>query len=80
MNTQISGWRIEIQLSCVSRAAFVMNFSAFAGVSILRMMPTPFPYIWHRETDNKSCLHYLTINNINTILRIFVSEYLHSQI
>ena len=77
-------WQV-IAESCVCRgdllprAAFVTDSFLLVGVPILHMIPTPFPYVWHRETDNESCLHYPTINNLNKIMRIFVSEYLHLQ-
>lgn len=47
------------------------------GVPILHMISAPFPDVWHTERDNESALHYPTINNLNKILRIFISEYLH---
>ena len=47
------------------------------GVPILHLICAPFPSVWHKESDNESALHYPTINNLNKILRIFVSEYLH---
>ncbi|XP_067931788.1 glutaminyl-peptide cyclotransferase-like [Watersipora subatra] len=47
------------------------------GVPILHLISAPFPSVWHTERDNEQALHYPTINNLNKIFRIFVSEYLH---
>lgn len=41
------------------------------------MISAPFPDVWHNKGDDESALHYPTIDNLNKILRIFVSEYLH---
>ena len=47
------------------------------GVSILHVIPTPFPSVWHKETDNKDALDFNTIDNLNRILRVWVTSYLH---
>ncbi|XP_054722339.1 glutaminyl-peptide cyclotransferase-like [Uloborus diversus] len=47
------------------------------GVPILHLIPTPFPHVWHRESDNWQSLHQPTIDNLNKILRVFVAQYLH---
>lgn len=47
------------------------------GVPILHVISAPFPHVWHTEQDNEAALHYPTIDNLNKIFRIFVSEYLH---
>ncbi len=47
------------------------------GVNILHLIPSPFPTVWHRETDNKEALHFPTIDNLNKVFRLFVARYLH---
>ncbi|CAL1274844.1 unnamed protein product [Larinioides sclopetarius] len=47
------------------------------GVPIMHLIPSPFPHVWHRESDNRESLHHPTIDNLNKILRIFIAEYLH---
>ncbi|KAL3985479.1 Peptidase M28 family protein [Acanthocheilonema viteae] len=44
-------------------------------VPILHLIPLPFPDVWHKASDNASALHYETIDNLNSILRVFVSNY-----
>lgn len=50
------------------------------GVPILHIIPSPFPSVWHRESDNRENLHHPTINNLNKIFKIFIAEYLHLNI
>ncbi|EFO23566.1 hypothetical protein LOAG_04916 [Loa loa] len=45
------------------------------NVPILHLIPLPFPDVWHKASDNASVLHYETIENLNSILRVFVSKY-----
>lgn len=47
------------------------------GVPILHLIPSPFPVVWHRETDDKNHLDFDVIENLNKIFRVFVAEYLH---
>ncbi|GFR08934.1 glutaminyl-peptide cyclotransferase [Trichonephila clavata] len=47
------------------------------GVPIVHLIPSPFPHVWHRESDNRESLHHPTIDNLNKILRVFIAEYLH---
>ncbi|XP_076361727.1 glutaminyl-peptide cyclotransferase-like isoform X2 [Tachypleus tridentatus] len=47
------------------------------GVSVVHLIPSPFPYIWHRDIDDREHLHHPTINNLNKIFRVFVAQYLH---
>jgi len=49
------------------------------NVPILHMITSPFPDVWHTNADNKSALHYPTIDDLNKILRTFVCEYLGLQ-
>lgn len=45
-------------------------------VPILHIIPSPFPSVWHEDSDNKSALDYDTIDDLNKIFRVFVVEYL----
>ncbi|XP_023226724.1 glutaminyl-peptide cyclotransferase-like [Centruroides sculpturatus] len=47
------------------------------NVPIIHIIPSPFPSVWHRESDNRENLHHPTINNLNKIITVFVAEYLH---
>ncbi|KAF6025713.1 QPCT [Bugula neritina] len=47
------------------------------GVPILHLISAPFPQVWHSRYDDESALDYVTIDNLNKILRVFVAEYLH---
>ncbi|KFM75958.1 Glutaminyl-peptide cyclotransferase, partial [Stegodyphus mimosarum] len=31
------------------------------GVPIVHLIPSPFPHVWHRESDNRASLHHSTI-------------------
>lgn len=44
---------------------------------ILHIIPSPFPSVWHKSTDNRSNIDLKTTENLNKILRIFVASYLH---
>uniref|UniRef100_A0A914DB50 glutaminyl-peptide cyclotransferase n=1 Tax=Acrobeloides nanus TaxID=290746 RepID=A0A914DB50_9BILA len=46
------------------------------GVPIMHLITVPFPSVWHTPQDNESALDYNTIENIDSILRVFVAEYL----
>ena len=46
-------------------------------VMILHIIPSPFPSVWHKDSDNADALHHPTINNLNKIFKIFVAQYLH---
>ncbi|KAL1498223.1 hypothetical protein ABEB36_009056 [Hypothenemus hampei] len=48
------------------------------NVPILHLIPIPFPKGWHTEEDNRNIIDISTVENINTILRVFVTEYLHA--
>nr|ARK19995.1 glutaminyl-peptide cyclotransferase [Ampulex compressa] len=50
------------------------------GVPILHLIPRPFPSFWHKVADNCSNIDISAIKNINKILRIFVTSYLHINI
>lgn len=44
---------------------------------IVHLIPTPFPFTWHRTDDNESNLDYDTIYNLQLILDTFVVEYMN---
>ncbi|XP_043215041.1 glutaminyl-peptide cyclotransferase-like [Amphibalanus amphitrite] len=47
------------------------------GVKVLHIIPSPFPSVWHKSSDDASAIHGPTVTNLNRVLRVFVSEYLH---
>jgi glutaminyl-peptide cyclotransferase len=47
------------------------------NVPILHLITTPFPPEWHTPRDNRDIIDMDTVNNINLILKAFISEYLH---
>lgn len=47
------------------------------GVDILHLIPVPFPNVWHKNSDDRSALHFPTISNLNKVFRLFVARYLH---
>lgn len=47
------------------------------GVSVLHLIPSPFPDVWHTFEDNEENLDSSTIDNLNKILQVFVLEYLN---
>lgn len=47
------------------------------GVTILHLIPDPFPKVWHTMADNEENLDKPTIDNLNKILQVFVLEYLN---
>ncbi|CAG2120776.1 unnamed protein product, partial [Medioppia subpectinata] len=47
------------------------------NVPIVHVIATPFPAVWHRESDNRENLDFPTIRNVLKILQVFVAEYLH---
>jgi glutaminyl-peptide cyclotransferase len=46
-------------------------------VRILHIIPTPFPSVWHKSTDDRSVVDMKTVENMNMIFRVFLVEYLH---
>lgn len=50
--------------------------TVIADVSVLHLIPYPFPKFWHKASDNEEALSYPAINNFARILRVFVAEYL----
>lgn len=49
------------------------------GVPILHIISSPFPSVWHKIDDNASAINRATVEKLNMVLRIFVSEYLSLQ-
>lgn len=47
------------------------------GVEVLHLISTPFPAVWHKESDNASALDYNLIDDFSRIFRVFVSNLLH---
>ncbi|MFH4979963.1 hypothetical protein AB6A40_006672 [Gnathostoma spinigerum] len=46
------------------------------NVPVLHLISVPFPTVWHKISDNAAALHYPTIENLASIIRVFVAEYL----
>ncbi|OQV18653.1 Glutaminyl-peptide cyclotransferase [Hypsibius exemplaris] len=46
------------------------------GVPILHLIPVPFPDVWHTLNDDEAHLDFPAIEDLNSILRVFVCEYL----
>ncbi|KZT27324.1 hypothetical protein NEOLEDRAFT_1088852 [Neolentinus lepideus HHB14362 ss-1] len=49
------------------------------GVSVLHIIASPFPRVWHTLGDDASALDIPTMRRWNLILRVFMSEYLALQ-
>ncbi|XP_054166969.1 glutaminyl-peptide cyclotransferase-like [Oppia nitens] len=47
------------------------------GVPILHIIATPFPSVWHKDSDNKKNIDNPTVNNLLKIFKIFVAQYLN---
>ncbi|KAG5645570.1 hypothetical protein DXG03_005708 [Asterophora parasitica] len=47
------------------------------GVSVLHLIPEPFPRVWHTLKDDATALDIPTMRRWNLMLRVFMSEYLH---
>lgn len=56
------------------------NVFFFSDVPILHLIPIPFPPQWHTSKDDRSIIDISTVENLNKILRIFVTEYLHASV
>ncbi|XP_054281584.1 glutaminyl-peptide cyclotransferase-like [Macrosteles quadrilineatus] len=46
------------------------------GVSVVHVIPTPFPEVWHELSDNYENLDFDVIHNLIKILYVFTLEYL----
>ncbi|KAK0413803.1 hypothetical protein QR680_007001 [Steinernema hermaphroditum] len=46
------------------------------GVPIMHLISVPFPSVWHTARDNESILDYNTIENVASVVRLFVAKYL----
>jgi len=44
------------------------------GVPILHLIASPFPGVWHKESDNLSALDYHTVEDLALLLRAAVAE------
>lgn len=49
------------------------------GIEIVHMIPTPFPSVWHKRSDNREALHMPTIMNLIKIVQVFLLSYLENQ-
>ncbi|XP_058451695.1 glutaminyl-peptide cyclotransferase [Malaya genurostris] len=47
------------------------------GVPILHLIPTPFPDVWHKLSDDGSAVDISTVQNLIKVFRVFIAEYLH---
>lgn len=47
------------------------------GVSVLHLIPEPFPSVWHTLRDDATALDIPSMRRWNLMLRVFMSEYLH---
>lgn len=47
------------------------------GVKVVHVIPTPFPFVWHREEDNANAIDLDVVENLNKIFRVFVAKSLH---
>ncbi|TRM58588.1 hypothetical protein BD626DRAFT_633857 [Schizophyllum amplum] len=47
------------------------------GVSVLHIIPLPFPKVWHKLSDDASALHLPTMRRWNLIMRVVMCEYLN---
>lgn len=50
------------------------------GVPILHVIPSPFPNVWHKLSDDRNALDYATLHAWCMILRLVVAEYLQLDI
>ncbi|XP_062546452.1 glutaminyl-peptide cyclotransferase [Armigeres subalbatus] len=47
------------------------------GVQILHIIPSPFPDVWHKLSDDGSAVDISTVQNLIKVFRVFLAEYLH---
>ncbi|EMP25217.1 Glutaminyl-peptide cyclotransferase-like protein, partial [Chelonia mydas] len=47
-----------------------------AGVPVLHLITTPFPWVWHTMEDTEQNLHPPAVENLCKILAAFLAEYL----
>ncbi|GBC02624.1 hypothetical protein RclHR1_04710012 [Rhizophagus clarus] len=47
------------------------------GVPVLHIIPSPFPDVWHKLSDNASAIDPVVVLNLNNIFKIFAAEYLN---
>lgn len=48
------------------------------GVPVLHLIPMPFPSFWHKFDDNFKNVDRTVVQDWAALLRILLSEYLHS--
>ena len=42
----------------------------------MHLISVPFPRVWHTPHDNEKALDFDTIENLNSVVRVFVARYL----
>ncbi|XP_058815820.1 glutaminyl-peptide cyclotransferase [Topomyia yanbarensis] len=47
------------------------------NVPILHLIPTPFPDVWHKLSDDGTAVDISTVQNLIKVFRVFIAEYLH---
>ncbi|XP_055595335.1 glutaminyl-peptide cyclotransferase [Uranotaenia lowii] len=47
------------------------------NVPILHVIPSPFPEVWHKLSDDGKAVDMSTVENLIKVFRVFVAEYLH---
>ena len=55
---------------------FFLPFFVLPDVRVLHLIPSPFPSVWHKMSDNAAALDDNTISNLSKIFHVFVTEYL----
>ncbi|XP_065078357.1 glutaminyl-peptide cyclotransferase [Ochlerotatus camptorhynchus] len=46
-------------------------------VPILHIIPSPFPEVWHKLSDDASAVDISSVQNLIKVFRVFIAEYLH---
>ena len=47
------------------------------GVSIVHLIPVPFPNVWHTLHDNRAAIDETMVTNLKKIFMVFLHEYFH---
>eukprot|EP00123_Amoebidium_parasiticum_P011239 comp20599_c1_seq4/m.26551 comp20599_c1_seq4/g.26551 ORF comp20599_c1_seq4/g.26551 comp20599_c1_seq4/m.26551 type:complete len:375 (-) comp20599_c1_seq4:325-1449(-) len=50
------------------------------NVPVVHVIATPFPPVWHKESDNANAIDYPTTMNLLKVFTVFVCEYMHLDI
>lgn len=46
-------------------------------VPVLHIIPSPFPEVWHKLSDDSSAVDINTVQNLIKMFRVYIAEYLH---